>query len=181
MVLTVIYYVGQCKTSYSQSLSITQILTCTTMSRTRNVTLALFITIALQLALYCNPNNSIAQLGVKKETAPIADAGPDQTVHGADIVTLDGSKSYDPDGDQIIKYHWVGNQNAPCGIFVGPGSQLCSADGKKITVEIPNVKVPTDISFDLTVGDGKYDSNPPSVVTLHALPLATTNESNVTR
>jgi hypothetical protein len=40
----------------------------------KNATLALFITISLSLALFYNPNNSIAQLWVKKEIAPIADA-----------------------------------------------------------------------------------------------------------
>jgi hypothetical protein len=103
-----------------------------------------------------------------------------QTVHAADIVTLDESKSYDPDDDQIIKYYWDGNLNAPCGIFVGPGSTFCGADDKKITVEISNIRFPTDIKFELTVGDGKYDSNPQSVVTLHALPLELTDASNVT-
>jgi len=37
--------------------------------------------------------------------APIADAGDDLIADANEVVTLDGSKSYDPDG-QIIKYTW---------------------------------------------------------------------------
>jgi hypothetical protein len=39
------------------------------------------------------------------DLAPIADAGPDQTLPGAATVTLDGSSSYDPNGDKIT-YQW---------------------------------------------------------------------------
>ena len=46
-------------------------------------------------------------------SAPVADAGPDQVLdqvggEEAILVTLDGSGSYDPDGDPIVDYVWTG-------------------------------------------------------------------------
>ena len=39
---------------------------------------------------------------------PVADAGPDQTVNGATLVTLDGSGSNDPD-DDALTFVWTQN------------------------------------------------------------------------
>ena len=41
-----------------------------------------------------------------KSGTPIADAGPDQTVHLGTVVNLDGSGSTDPDGDYPLTYQW---------------------------------------------------------------------------
>ncbi|MBV9820677.1 MAG: hypothetical protein JO144_00415, partial [Actinobacteria bacterium] len=59
------------------------------------------------------------QFGNRPEHPPVADAGPDQQVDqtsdaGA-TVTLDGTGSYDPDGDPIT-YNWYG----PFGTATGP-------------------------------------------------------------
>lgn len=57
----------------------------------------------------------------KQETAPIANPGPDRTVHAADIITLDVSKSLDRDGDPITKYQW--EEHGCCNhLFVGSTS-----------------------------------------------------------
>ncbi len=51
--------------------------------------------------------NSIAnaQIIVKINSAPIANAGADEIICSGDIVTLDASKSYDADGN-LLKYEW---------------------------------------------------------------------------
>jgi len=55
---------------------------------------------------------------VKENKAPIANAGRDQNIKEGDVITLDGSGSYDPDG-QIIKYIWKENN-----IKIGEGKQI---------------------------------------------------------
>jgi CSLREA domain-containing protein len=45
-------------------------------------------------------------IGATSNTAPIADAGPDQTVAYGALVTLDGSGSSDPDGNLPLTYGW---------------------------------------------------------------------------
>jgi len=37
---------------------------------------------------------------------PVANAGPDVTVHVGETVSLDGSSSIDLDGGPIVYYHW---------------------------------------------------------------------------
>ncbi|MBN1275002.1 PKD domain-containing protein, partial [Candidatus Woesearchaeota archaeon] len=48
--------------------------------------------------------------------APVAVAGPDQRVHEGDVVSVDGSASYDPDGGSIVLYEWdFGNGDTATG------------------------------------------------------------------
>jgi hypothetical protein len=80
---------------------------------------------------------------------PVADAGPDQTVCAiaptmTAMVTLDGSGSYDPDGDSLT-YNWTWDSN--------------SAYGVNPTVEL-SVGTTT---ITLVVNDGKVDSEPDTV------------------
>jgi uncharacterized repeat protein (TIGR01451 family) len=48
-----------------------------------------------------------------EQTAPVADAGPDQSVMPGTEVTLDGSGSSDPNGDAIIAYQWTQTGGEP--------------------------------------------------------------------
>jgi hypothetical protein len=92
---------------------------------------------------------------------PIADAGPDQTVYVIPpatmaMVTLDGSGSYDPDGDPLT-YNWTWGGNA--------------AHGVKPTIELPLGTT----TITLVVNDGKVDSEPDSVdVTIEITPAVPT-------
>jgi len=90
-------------------------------------------------------------------TAPLADAGPNQTVEGPDIVTLDGSGSSDPDGDTLT-YSWVLD-----GVEVATGAQ-------------PNVGPFAEGSyvFTLTVTDpsGATSSDSVALTIVNAPPVA---------
>jgi PKD repeat protein len=45
--------------------------------------------------------------------APVANAGADQTVFEGDVVTLDGSVTYDPDVDDVLTYAWDFGDGSP--------------------------------------------------------------------
>jgi hypothetical protein len=77
----------------------------------------------------------------KGNAAPVADAGPNQVLPSAQTVTLNGSASYDPDGDPIT-FQWV--QEA------GPGVTL-SAPTAAITTF--SAAAGQNYSFRLTVKD----------------------------
>jgi|GEM_PF-2699321 len=80
---------------------------------------------------------------------PVAHAGPDQTVFAIPpattaLVTLDGSGSYDPDGDTLT-YTWTWDGNTAYGVN-------------------PTVELPLGTStVTLVVNDGKVDSEPDTV------------------
>ena len=98
-------------------------------------------------------------------TAPVANAGPDQTVVVGPTVTLDGSHSTDVDGD-ALQYQWT---------LVGrpSGSQAALSD--------PTLVLPTFVAdrpgiyaVQLIVNDGKMNSAPDTVTitTTNTLPVA---------
>lgn len=76
--------------------------------------------------------------------APIADAGPDQTVAAGSRVTLDGSASYDPDGS-IVSYAWKQ--------VSGKRVKLSNADSAVAGFKAPRAKRPTVLLFELTATD----------------------------
>ena len=78
----------------------------------------------------------------QNNSAPVADAGPDQTVPVGTTVTLDGSGSYDPDDDPIT-YDWA--------LTAGPGATLSDATAVKPTFLADAVG---ELTFTLTVSDG---------------------------
>ena len=70
----------------------------------RVVTTTIGIAIILLTTLYVHSfhQNALAQ---EQEQPPVANAGPDQTVNEGDTVTLNGTGSFDSNGE-IVSYAW---------------------------------------------------------------------------
>jgi hypothetical protein len=111
-------------------------------------------TYSFELVVNDGVYNSIADTVniVINDTMPVADAGPDQSYSSVPLlVTLDGSGSYDNDGDNLT-YRWK------------------QIGGWKVTLSEPNAVSPTFARpmagiyvFELVVNDGLLDSNPDTV------------------
>jgi len=82
--------------------------------------------------------------------SPVADAGPDQTVHTDSMVTLDGSGSTDPDASLPLTYQWTQTGGLPV--------TLSDSTAVKPTFIAPGD--PTVLTFTLTVTDSRGASDP---------------------
>ena len=84
------------------------------------------------------------QVAVQVNTAPTANAGPDQSVVEGQTVTLDASGSTDPES-QTLSYAWTRT--------AGPAVTLSSATAAKPTFTAPAVAADTALTFSVTVTD----------------------------
>lgn len=87
--------------------------------------------------------------------APVANAGPDQNVNEAVLVTLNGSGSSDPNGSAIT-YSWLQ--------LTGPAVTLSSSVAAQPTFTSPSVTAATSLSFRLTVSDGALSAQDTVVI-----------------
>ena len=103
---------------------------------------------------------------VNNDTAPIADAGPDQEtgVLTGDVVVLDGGGSSDPD-DDTLSYQWS-FVSAP------PGSEAAFDNSTSETPIFPADLVGTYVA-QLVVNDGGLDSIPDEVTVVVVAPAPT--------
>ncbi|MFY9152768.1 MAG: PKD domain-containing protein [Prolixibacteraceae bacterium] len=81
--------------------------------------------------------------------APVANSGIDQFVDEGTTVSLNGSLSYDPDGNSLT-YKWI----APYGITIS------STNVAMPSFKVPEVKKDSILIFSLIVNDGIIDSSP---------------------
>jgi RHS repeat-associated protein len=98
-------------------------------------------------------------------SAPVADAGPDQTVYVGDTVNLDGSGSSDVDGD-LLTFQWSFTSTPS-------GSTAAFSDSAAVNPSFA-VDRPGTYEVRLTVNDGKVDSTADIVIvsTQNSKPLA---------
>lgn len=95
--------------------------------------------------------------------APVADAGPNQTVPVGAFVTLDGTHSSDPDsGPEPLKFEWTQ--------IAGPAVFLA---GAATATPSFTASVAGSYTFSLVVNDGATDSLPASVTVRAGLPELT--------
>ena len=87
---------------------------------------------------------------------PVANAGPDQMVTTLSTVTLDGSGSYDPDGNLPLSYNWLQTS--------GPSVPLSNPQAAQPTFLAPTM--PGTLTFNLYVTDSMGATSMPDSVTI---------------
>jgi hypothetical protein len=115
-----------------------------------------------------------------RNRAPIAHAGPDQTVSvGADAqanVTLDSSASYDPDGDRLLYIWTVGAQTYETSI-TNPTIQLPT--GQHTLVSVDPDGAPLQYIWSWTVGGQTVQATGMSPVSIIRQSTVATGRSNL--
>jgi hypothetical protein len=104
---------------------------------------------AIMTALHCNPTPVPQQ-------APIANAGPSQTVNQGSAVTLNGAESFAQNGATIVSYQWIQTSGTPV--------SLNGANTATPTFTAPTST--TSLTFSLTVTDSTGAVSSPSTVTI---------------
>ena len=114
------------------------------------------------------PTGSVLQNGVcvptttPVQTAPIANAGPDQTITPllGTTVPLDGTASFaTTSGATIVSYSWVQTSGSPTVTLAG-------ANTASPTFPAPTVSTSTPLTFSLTVTDSNGAVSAPDSVTI---------------
>jgi hypothetical protein len=95
---------------------------------------------------------------IQNNIIPVANAGPNQIVYSYSYVTLDGSMSYDPNGN-TLNFSWVQ-------LAGDPVVSVSSYNAANPIFIAPIVSYPTTLTFQLDVNNGQAYSNPSYVYVL---------------
>ena len=118
--------------------------TFTAPSVTANTTLTFRLTVTDNGGANNNATTSVLVKNVN--IPPRANSGSNQTVDGGALVTLDGTKSNDPDGGSVASYLWTQTS--------GPAVTLSAANTAKATFTSPTSTTSNiTLTFKLTVKD----------------------------
>ena len=112
-----------------------------------NINTSYTLTLVVNDGLVNSPADQVVVTIKQVNKAPLANAGPDQSVYQGAIVTLSGLASIDPDSNPLT-YKWT----APAGIT------LSSTTASTPTFKVPDVGVNASYAFTLVVNDGLVDS-----------------------
>jgi REJ domain/PKD domain len=120
------------------------------------------VTLSFQLSVNNGQQTSFpvtANVTVKRiNHPPVANAGPAQTVGESALVTVDGSATYDPDGDPLT-FQWTQSG--------GPTVTLSDATAINPTFTAPPVPSGSEtLTFSLKVSDGSLSSTAPVSITV---------------
>jgi hypothetical protein len=95
-----------------------------------------------------------AHAAVRRALAPVADAGPDQSVDEGAQFSLDGGGSNDADG-RALSHRWTQ--------MGGPPATPSAASVAAPTFTAPNVSATSTVTFELVVSNGSRSSQPDRV------------------
>jgi hypothetical protein len=109
------------------------------------------------------PSDNIVTL-FRPNRVPVADAGPDQSVLSNASVTLDGSASYDPDGNLPLAFDWEQSGGTPV--------SLSGSDTANPNFTAPTVLETSTLTFTLVVSDSLGLASLPDEVVITVEPYA---------
>jgi hypothetical protein len=113
-------------------------------------------------------SSDIVNITIKKANQePVSDAGSDQTADANTEVKLDGSKSTDPDGDNL-KFEWSQTK--------GSDVKLSDKHDASPSFVAPEVDKETEMQFELLVDDGNGGTSK-DVVKISVQPTITTTDA----